>query len=90
MNILEKLVEKALNKSAVLVKTAETLILLANEVKKQGGTITSVIALVQTHHSIIQELYDRQELMFKAVKEGSIDTKLNNSGVVKNKDTKPN
>jgi len=90
VNLLEKLVEKALNKSMVLIKTAETLVILASEVKKQANSLASVIALVQTHHSIIQELYDGQELMFKAIKEGSIDTKLTNACQDKSKVTKPN
>lgn len=77
MNLLEKLVEKTLERSPLLKRTAEAFERLATEVHNLSLATGALAQVVQAHHAALAELYARQGMVMKAIKSNSLDTTLN-------------
>ena len=76
MNLLERMVEKTLGRSPLLLKVATTMDKLATEVHNLGMATMALAHQVQAHHQALQELYARQGLVMKAIKSNSLDMKM--------------
>lgn len=88
MNVFEKLVEKTLEKSPLLLKAVHAMESLATEVHNMGVAVMTLAHTVQAHHVALQELYARQGLVMKAIKSNSLDMRMPDA---KNKEpAKPN
>lgn len=74
MKLFRGEVEKMLEKSPLLLKTASVMESLAQEIHGLGLAIVSLSQIVQAHHAALQELYARQGLVMKAIKSNSVDT----------------
>lgn len=88
MKLLERLIEKHLEKSPMLLQTATLLEKLATEVHNLGVATMALAQMVHAHHQALQELYARQGLVMKAIKSNSLDMRMPDA---KNKEpAKPN
>lgn len=76
MKLLKALVEDALEKSPLLVKTVTAIDNLATEVHNLGMATMALAHTVQAHHAALQELYARQGLVMKAIKSNSLDMNM--------------
>jgi len=89
MNLFEKLVERTLARSPILLKVATTMETMANEVHNLATATALLAQTVQSHHSALLELYARQGLVMKAIKSNSPDMKMPEPND-KDKASKPN
>lgn len=89
MNLFERLVEKTLAKSPLLIKVATTMEALATEVHNLGMATMALAHQVQAHHEALQVLYARQGMVLKAIKSNSLDMQMPD-GKNKEKASKPN
>lgn len=89
MKLLERFVEGAIERSALLVKTANAIHALAAEVHKLGIATLAMANTIQAHQAAILELYARQGLVMKSMKSAALDTQLPDCSD-KEKDQKPN
>lgn len=87
--MLEKLIEKTLGKSPLLLKTVKTMEALAVEVRSLSEMTLSMTKTITAHQEAILELYSRQLQMQKVAKPSSVDTQLPDPND-KDKASKPN
>lgn len=76
MKLLERLVEKTLGRSTLLLATAGALQELATEVHKLGQATMVLARTVRTHQVALQELYARQDQVIQAIKSNSLDVRM--------------
>lgn len=90
MNLLEKLVERTLARSPLLVKVATSIDKLATELHNLGSATMTLAQTVQAHHAALQGLYARQGLVMRAIKSNSLDMRMPDPSDDKEKAPKPN
>lgn len=88
MNLLERLIEKTLTKSPLLIKIVTIVEKLATEVYNLDAVTMELADQIKTHHQVLQELYARQDVVTKAIKSNSLNMKM--PGVNDKEPAKPN
>lgn len=89
MNMFDRLVEKTLARSPLLLRVAESMEAVALELQRLGEMTVKIAQTVQVHHTALQELYARQGLVMRAIKSNSPDMSMPDPGD-KEKAQKPN